>query len=79
LGANDASASRVLFNYADAAVFSGFESELFSALFEEVVASVDSEVDFLLEIEDELPLDSDSFGRLSVMYQPEPLNTTPTG
>jgi hypothetical protein len=38
-----------------------------------------SDLAFLDELEDELPPDSVSFGRLSVMYQPEPLNTTPTG
>jgi hypothetical protein len=38
-----------------------------------------SDFAFLDELEDELPPESESFGRLSVMYQPEPLKTTPTG
>jgi hypothetical protein len=67
----------ILPNYAVAVAFSDGLSAGFSDVFE----AAESEDDFLVELELlELELDSESlFGRLSVMYQPDPLKTTPTG
>jgi hypothetical protein len=75
LDASGEKALRAFLGYADAVAFSGFASG--------VVDELDfSDGEFLvdeLDFSDDPEFDSDACGRLSVMYQPEPLKTTPTG